>query len=243
MNLIIDMGNSRTKFSVFHRGDVLFTVPVEEFSAEHVQLLKNEHPSLDQAILSSTRPYPGELLQTLNEIFKKVIILDHNTPIPIENCYKTKETLGKDRLAAAVGAWDLYPGNNILVIDAGTAITYDLINEKGQFLGGNISPGLEMRFSALHQFTGNLPQVKPKEFPGLFGTSTEEAMLAGVQNGIVFEVDRTIELFNDFYSNLKVIITGGNAEFFDNKLKSSFFVRFNLVAIGLNRILEYNGDI
>jgi type III pantothenate kinase len=168
--------------------------------------------------------------------------LSANTPLPIENRYLTKETLGKDRIAAVVGAYDLYPNQNLLVIDAGTAITYDFINEKGQYLGGNISPGIEMRFKALNYYTGKLPRVQPKEWNKLYGSTTEEAILGGVLNGVVFEVDKTIESFKEFYKNLKVIITGGDAEFFDNKLKNSFFVNFNLLALGLNRILEYNGE-
>ncbi len=243
MNLVVDIGNTRTKFSVFNRGDVLFTVPVDEFRPEHIEILKQEHPGLDKAILSTVKDYPEELKNSFIKSFSTFIELDENTPLPIENLYKTKSTLGKDRLAAVAGAFDLYPDTNVLVIDAGTALTFDIINDKRQYLGGNISPGLEMRFSALNKFTGKLPLVQKNDFPKLFGTTTEEAILAGVQHGIIFEVDRAIEIFKDFYSNLKVIITGGDADFFDKKLKNSFFVRFNLVAIGLNRILEYNGEI
>jgi len=243
MNLVIDIGNTRTKFSVFNRGEVLVTVPVEEFKIEHIGLLKDEYSGLDKAILSATKSYSAKLKTALNNSFKKFIELDSTTPLPIKNKYKTKETLGKDRLAAAVGAFDLYSGSNCLIIDAGTAITYDIINKEKEYLGGNISPGIDMRYKALHQFTGMLPLVKRNDFNKLYGTTTEEAIRAGVQNGVVFEVDRAIDTFKEFYKNLKVIITGGNAEFFDNKLKNSFFVHFNLTAMGLNRILEYNGEI
>lgn len=243
MNLVIDIGNTRTKFSVFNKGEVLITVPVNEILPEHIDVLQLEHPSLQNVILSAVKSYSPKLKTALQTKFEKFIELDENTPLPIENCYRTKNTLGKDRIAAAVGAFDLFPGSNLLIIDAGTAITYDIVNEKGQFLGGNISPGIDMRFKALHQFTGKLPLVKQENQNKLFGTSTEEAVRAGVQNGVVFELDRAIDTFKDFYTNLKVIITGGNAEFFDNKLKNSFFVNFNLTALGLNRILEYNGEI
>ena len=242
MNLVIDIGNTRTKFSVFNRGEVLITVPVDEFKPEHIFVLKNEHPELDRVILSATKNYSDELKKTLQQNFKHFIELDGNTPLPLENCYKTKETLGKDRIAAVVGAFDLYPHKNILIIDAGTAITYDILNDKKQYLGGNISPGIDMRFKALNQFTGKLPLVSQQKYNKLFGTSTENAIRAGVQNGVIFEVDRAIDTFKEFYNNLKVIITGGNAEFFEKKLKNSFFVHFNLIAMGLNRILEYNGQ-
>jgi type III pantothenate kinase len=243
MNLIIDIGNTRTKFSVFNRGEILITVPVDEFKAEHIDILQNEHPDLKKVILSAVKDYSPELKAALQNLFNQFIELDANTPLPIENLYKTPETLGKDRIAAAVGGFDLYPETNLLIIDAGTAITYDIVNAKGQYLGGNISPGIDMRFKALHHFTGKLPLVKQQSFAKLYGSSTEEAMVAGVQNGVVFEVDKAIDTFKEFYKNLKVIITGGNADFFDNKLKNTFFVHLNLIALGLNRILEYNEEI
>ena len=243
MNLVIDIGNTRTKFSVFNRDEVLITVPVDEFKAAHIEVLKNEHPSLNKIILSSVKGCPAELKDELQKQFETFIELDAQTPLPIENEYQSRETLGNDRIAAAVGAFDLYPNTNVLIIDAGTAITYDILSDKNQYLGGNISPGFEMRFKALHHFTGKLPRVKPQELNKLFGTTTEEAIRAGVQNGVFYEVDKTIDHFKEFYSNLKVIITGGDANFFDKKLKNSFFVHFNLIALGLNRILEYNGEI
>jgi type III pantothenate kinase len=243
MNLIIDIGNTRTKFSVFNHGEEMISVPVDEFLPAHADVLLKEHPSIDKAILCSVKDYLPGLKKYLQQNFKTFVELDAGTPLPIENCYKSKDTLGKDRLAAVVGAFHLYPETNVLVIDAGTAITYDLISEKGQYLGGNISPGIEMRFKALNQFTGRLPLVEKKEFGKLFGQTTEEAIRAGVQHGVVFEADKAIDAFKEFYRNLKVIITGGDAIFFDKKLKNSFFVNFNLTALGLNRILKYNGEI
>ncbi len=242
MNLVIDIGNTRTKFSVFNRGEVLTTVPVDEFKSSHIDILQNQYPELQKAILSSVKKYSEELKETLQNKFMNFIELDEKTPLPIENCYQTKNTLGKDRIAAVVGAFDLYPNQNLLVIDAGTAVTIDFINENGQYLGGNISPGIQMRLKALNQFTDRLPLVEPREWNKLYGTTTEEAILSGVLNGVVFEVDKTIDTFKEFYKNLKVIITGGDTEFFDKKLKNSFFVNFNLLALGLNRILEYNGE-
>ena len=242
MNLVIDIGNTRTKFSVFNRGEVLITVPVDELKPEHIIVLKNEYSDLNRVILSATKKYSTELKKALQQNFAEFIELDVNTPLPIENHYKTKDTLGKDRIAAVVGASFLYPRNNILIIDAGTAITYDILNDKNEYLGGNISPGIDMRFKALNSFTDKLPLVTQQECDKLYGTSTENAIRAGVQNGVVFEVDKAIDTFKEFYNNLKVIITGGSAEFFEKKLKNSFFVHFNLIAMGLNRILEYNGQ-
>jgi type III pantothenate kinase len=240
INLVIDIGNSRTKLALFNQHDLMFNVPVEHLTADHVKMLKDEHPQLNKAILSSVKSYPAELKQFLEQNFEQFIELDHHTSLPIENLYETPETLGKDRLAAAVGANELFPNRNLLVIDAGTAITYDLVSEQNQYLGGNISPGLEMRFKALHQFTGKLPLVNKNEDFLPVGRNTEEAIRAGVQNGILYELDQTIDFFNRNYQNLQIIMTGGDSNFFDRKLNYSIFVHFNLTLIGLNRILEYN---
>ena len=203
-------------------------------------MLKDEHPQLNQAILSSVKPVDDELLQFLSGNFDFFIELDHRTEIPIKNLYETPETLGKDRLAAAVGANELFPNQNILIIDAGTAITYDLVSEKNEFIGGNISPGLQMRFKALNQFTGKLPLVNHSDDFQHIGRSTTDAIRAGVQNGILYEIAQTIELFNKNYQNLQIVMTGGDSIFFDKKLNYTIFVHFNITLIGLNRILEYN---
>ncbi len=242
MNLLIDIGNTRTKFSVCNGDEILSTVPLEEFLPSHIDELQREYQGLNRVIISSVKDYSVELKTALQNKFKTFIELKHDTPLPIANCYESKETLGKDRIAAVVGAYHLYPKTNVLIIDAGTAITYDILIAEGKYLGGNISPGLEMRFKALNQFTGKLPKIEKKEFNKPYGKTTEQAIRAGVQNGIVYEVDNTIASFKEFYNNLKVIITGGDADFFDNKLKNSFFVHFNLISLGLNRILQHNGE-
>lgn len=203
-------------------------------------MLKSEYAQLDKAIVSTVKPYDEELKQFLTENFDQFIELDQNTPVPIENRYETPETLGKDRLAAAIGANEIFPDQNLLIIDAGTAITYDFVSEKNQYLGGNISPGLEMRFKALNQFTGSLPLINYSNEYQKIGKNTTDAIRAGVQNGIIYEIDQTIDFFNRNYQNLQIIMTGGDSNFFDKKLNYSIFVHFNLTLIGLNRILEHN---
>jgi type III pantothenate kinase len=240
MNLVIDIGNSRIKLALFSERDLMFNVPLDELKAEHIQVLLDEHDDLKSAIVSSVREYPAELKTFFQKSFEHFIELDANTPVPIINRYETPETLGKDRLAAAVGATEIFPNKNVLVIDAGTAITYEMITAENEYLGGNISPGMETRFKALNQFTGKLPLVTPSDDFQLLGTNTESAIRAGVQLGLLFEVEQYITYFNNIYQNLEIIITGGNAKFFDKKLKNSIFVHFNLTLIGLNRILEYN---
>lgn len=198
--------------------------------------------NVSQAIVSSVSEPTHNLIMMLGKKVKTVLELTDKTRLPIVNDYETKETLGKDRLAAAVGANYLYPDTNVLVIDAGTAITYDLINKNAHYLGGNISLGIATRFKALHHFTNRLPllEVKP-QFP-LYGRNTADAILAGVLNGIIFEVDGTIDAFRQQYPALKVLFTGGDAKFFDNKVKNVIFVHTNIVMTGLYRILTYNAE-
>ncbi len=239
-NLVIDIGNTRTKLALFNQHDLMFSVPINQLTISHLHMLKEEHVQLDRAILSSVKAVDKEVLQFLSQNFNYFIELDHLTKLPIENRYETPETLGKDRIAAAVGANEFFPNQNILVIDAGTAITYDLISEKNEFIGGNISPGLQMRFKALNHFTGKLPLVEYSDDFQSIGTNTEQAIRTGVQNGILYEMEGTIELFNRNYENLQIVMTGGDCIFFDKKLNYSIFVHFNLTLIGLNRILEHN---
>ncbi len=213
---------------------------MDHLAVKHLKMLKDEHPQLNKVILSSVKPFNEELNDFLTKNFDQFLELDHQTDLPIENLYETPETLGKDRIAAAAGANELFPDQNILVIDAGTAITYDLVSEKNQFIGGNISPGLEMRYKALNQFTGKLPLVSYSDEYEKIGRNTTEAIRAGVQNGILAEMSDSIDLFNRNYQNLQIIMTGGDSNFFAGKLNYSIFVHFNLTLIGLNRILEHN---
>jgi type III pantothenate kinase len=243
MNLVIDIGNTFSKIAIFNNQELISVSCVKDVNIQYIGELKQKHTSLNRAIVSSVKNFEPETELFLKQNFDTFMQLDYNTPIPIENCYQSKKTLGNDRLAAAVGAFCLFPGSNTLIVDAGTAITYDFINEKNQYLGGKISPGLDMRFKALHRFTARLPELKKGEIDKLFGSTTDESILTGVQLGIIYETDKTIDMFKEFYTNLKVFITGGDANFFDNKLKNSFFVNFNLTVLGLNRILVYNGEI
>ena len=240
MNLIIDIGNSLTKVYLFDSGKAVETFVIDKTIIPQIHQLLSNFNSIRSAIISSTRDYEPELSGLLNQLPDGWFELTSITELPIVNKYRTPETSGKDRLAAVVGAQSLFPGRNVLVIDAGTAITYDIVNEQDEYHGGSISPGLMMRFRALHQFTGRLPLLKPRdkyEFPG---KSTEEAIISGVEQGMLFEIEAYIAHFKKNYKNLEVIFTGGDANFFDSNLKNSFFVCSNLVAIGLNRILDYN---
>ena len=242
MNLVIDIGNSQTKVAVFDAGEIVQIICMESLSIDRLRDLKRNYATLDHAILSSVAEVDTGLLSALKKDYAYFIEFGHQTAVPIGNLYESKETLGLDRLAAAVGGITLFPGKELLVIDAGTAITFDLVDKNQHFLGGNISPGLRMRFRALHEFTRKLPEIERADIWPAIGKTTEEAIRAGVQNGMIFEIDGMIDHIRKDWPECQVILTGGDLFFFDKKLKNTIFVKFEITLIGLNRILEYNAE-
>ena len=238
MNLVIDQGNSTTKVGVFSDETLFYSTVFEKFGKSEMLLLLKEF-KISSAILSSVIDVEYELVDYLDEVFEKFILLDEKTPLPIENLYKTPETLGKDRIAACVGANYLKQDTNLLVIDAGTAVTYDVVNAKNQYVGGNISPGLEMRNRALYTFTQKLPLIEMKDSVPMLGATTDEALLAGIVNGLIYEMEGYISSVSSVYPNLSIFLTGGDAFYFERKLKSGIFANQNLLLTGLNRILNF----
>jgi type III pantothenate kinase len=240
MNLVIDIGTSFIKVAVFNGSEILFKESIPEISVDYISLILKNFPDVHYAILSSVRKRDAALIGFLKEKLRKTIELSEKTPIPIKNLYRSPSTLGDDRLAAAVGANSIYPDENILVIDIGSAITIDYVNNKNEFLGGNISPGMMMRFRALNEFTANLPMEYPRENIDLLGSDTSGAIISGVENGIIFELEGYIHELTGHVKNLKVIMTGGDADFFAVKIKHQVTVDVSLTLVGLNTILEYN---
>jgi type III pantothenate kinase len=239
MNLVIDQGNTVVKFAVFSGSKLIKRYIEKDLKLEILRRIFREFPSIERSILSSVASYDEDIHGFLISS-SHFINLDSLTPIPIINNYSTKDTLGYDRIASAIGAHTILPFNNVLVIDAGTAITIDLITSEGVFIGGNISPGLDLRFMALNQFTKKLPLVKKQEEFELLGTSTHDAILSGVLNAVIFELDGYISELKIKYPDLKTVLTGGDMNYFVEKLKNIIFVDSNLNLSGLNRILEYN---
>jgi type III pantothenate kinase len=239
MNLCVDQGNSKTKVGVFNQNKLIETFSYEQFGENEILLLVKRF-SIDFCIVSSVISDDYFIIDCLKNHIKTVIELSYKTKIPIENRYSTPETLGKDRLAGVVGATTIKPNNDILVIDAGTAITYDFIDSNGNYLGGNIAPGLNLRLRSLHEYTRKLPLIEPKNESQLIGNSTESAILSGALYGIVFEIDGYIDALKIKYPQLSTFLTGGSTFYFNTKLKNAIFAERNLVLIGLNRILQYN---
>lgn len=242
MNLIIDIGNTAAKLAVFEQGEIQEIVRCSNQSLEGLASLCNRYP-IRKGILASVISISEEVRQQLSQLPFPILEFTYQTPIPIRNLYQTPQTLGMDRLAAVVEAFCQKPDSPALVIDAGTCITYDFLDEQGQYLGGNISPGMEMRFKALHTFTDKLPHIDASGDIPAYGNSTETAIRAGVIRGIEHEISGYIRQLQKNYPTLLVFLTGGNGFSFDTNLKSGIFADSFLVLKGLNRILEYNDVI
>jgi type III pantothenate kinase len=238
LNLAIDIGNTRTKIGLFEGEALIHKETLERLTPEALKPLLYNH-SVVNCILSSVggnAPEAVEMLKTQTAFVE----LSSDTPLPIENRYATPKTLGKDRLAAAVGAWALFPGKQCLIIDAGTCITCDVLSDKGVFLGGNISPGIDMRLKAMHTFTARLPLAERAPLGSWIGVSTETALQNGAQWGALWELSALIDYCETELGPLVVVATGGDADFFEKNLKRKIFANPDLVLMGLNVILIHH---
>ncbi len=239
-NLIIDVGNTRTKVALFQNDQLTKRmVWSNDWNVESILAL-HQKKAFSHIAVSSVGHMPDNLSEALKARFF-LLELDAKTPLPIVNQYRTKNTLGKDRLAGIVGLAHRFPGKNALLIDAGTCITYDFIDKERNYWGGNISPGVEMRLDAMHHFTARLPQLKrPAKLPDLVGKTTKQAMQSGALLGAINEMEGFIGAYRRQYGRIKVLLTGGSAIFFAKYLKTKIFVDQNIVLSGLNQILIHN---
>lgn len=235
-NLVIDIGNTNSKVGIFNQ---------HELKEERVFVDEDSLKSFlqtceaDCLLLASVSKSYDALLPYARHI-GKTYTLDHTLPLPITNLYATPETLGVDRLAGVCAAHAMFPQSPCLVIDSGTCVTYDFINENAEYLGGAISPGLHMRLKAMHTFTARLPLVEITGDIPLVGNSTKSCLQSGAFNGMLAEIDATIERYKQHNPQLRVILCGGDTHFFENRLKGAIFAVQNLVLKGLNSILLHN---
>ncbi|NOU48437.1 MAG: type III pantothenate kinase [Bacteroidales bacterium] len=239
MKLCVDIGNTFVKAAVFEKADQIDDVRFRPDNFELFATFIKKHEPLQSAIISTVRGVPAELIHLLG-IVPKVILLEHTTPLPIVINYDTPETLGRDRIAAVAAAYARFPQQNVLVIDMGTCITYDLLTSDGVYQGGMISPGVYMRFKAMNEFTNRLPLVEPELNVSLIGKSTSGSLQSGVMHGIRSEINGIIGSFSINYKDLTVLIGGGDNKYFDQKFNCSIFAASNLVLEGLNVILDFN---
>lgn len=238
MNLIIDIGNTKQKLALVKNNSIISIISAPKIKEEVLEKTFLEH-KIEKAIISNVRKKEqvSSLLEIISQHIKLVKYQDLKD-FPIKNAYKTPNSLGTDRLAAAVGSQVFAKGSNVLVIQVGTCITYEFIDKNSIYHGGAISPGTLMRFKSLNHYTGNLPLIKYQEISDIIGKNTEESILSGVLFGIISEIDGNIEKYKNKYPDLRIIMTGGGAKYFEKLLKNEIFAVPNLVIIGLNYLLE-----
>lgn len=240
MNLVVDIGNTLIKMAVFQEDTIIKkkTLLKQDFF-KNLEELQQKYPQITHSIVSSVGKTSSKWIQKLEEK-SFVIQLSQDLPQVFTNKYATPATMGQDRIALVSAAAKAYPGENVLVIDAGTCITYDIKNNHNEYFGGAISPGLQMRYNAMHTFTEKLPLLEPEEEVEFTGNSTKNSMHAGVVFGISAEIDQRIDAYRAQYKDLTIILTGGDAQFLCKRLKNSIFANSNFLLEGLNNILEFN---
>lgn len=237
INGIIDIGNTAVKWAVFEGNELLKSGKSSFGDWTAIQKLNKEFETVNWFV-SSVHALPE-----VSELGFSFQTLETDGPLPVTIRYKTPSTLGRDRLAAVCGAHHLFPNTPSLVIDAGTCITFDVIDGAGNYFGGAISPGIFMRLKAMHQFTGKLPQLEWEDLDGFIGDSTKNSMLQGVKQGVLGEANHQIDRYTEKYPNLRVLVTGGDGPFFEKNLKKDIFAAPNLVLIGLNTIQNYKQSL
>ena len=236
--LCLDFGNTRQKAGIFNGKDLLKTVVLESVDIAEIKKLTEEFRP-DKSILSSVIDHDKSIEELLSAN-TRFHLLNHSSTFPITTPVGKPATIGADRLAISVAAVNLYPGSNVLAIGLGTAVTYNFINKNNEFLGGGISPGMEMRFRSLEQYTAKLPLVeKDWNFP-LIGYDTRTNILSGVILGMAKEIDGIIDSYSERYGNFNAVLTGGDAPYFVYHLKNKIFADSNLIFKGLYAISEYN---
>jgi type III pantothenate kinase len=228
---VIDLGNSSLKYGIYEDNLLIESGRASSASVEAESLWRKAEIWLISNV-SAVKINPPS--------FVKAMELNANTLLPVQNLYRTPDTLGKDRIAAACGAAALFPNRPVLVIDAGTCITFDYVSKQKMYKGGSISPGIHMRLDALAHFTGRLPRVTFRDLDRFSGVTTEDCILSGVIQGMIGEIYHHVTYYDSLSSQMQVLITGGDASFFENKLNLKIFAAPNLVLDGLNTILSYN---
>lgn len=239
MLLAVDIGNTKIKAAVFE-GDVFlerFVFDKNE-TAGTIENIFNKYAKITESVLSSVGKDAPELLLEL-EKRGELVIIDRDLKYPFTNKYATPGTLGVDRMVLSAGAVLLYPGKNRLVIDAGTCVTYDFIDSNDNYLGGAISPGMQLRYNAMHNFTAKLPLLYPEMPKEYIGDTTAGSMHSGVVNGMLHELEGFVSQYNEQYQELTIILTGGDADFLAKRLKNTIFANSNFLLESLNLLYLY----
>ena len=240
MHLTIDVGNTRIKAAVFEQNTLveLFIFTKDTFLTE-TNFILNKFPKIKKLVVASVGNVEKESFLSLKSKVE-IHFITHESQFPFTNVYSTPTTLGIDRMVLASGAVLQFPNQNRLVIDMGTCITYDFIDENDNYLGGAISPGIRLRYESLNQHTAKLPLLTKNNPESFIGNSTQESIHSGVINGVAFEIDGFIELYKTQYAKFIIILTGGDAEFLAIRLKNTIFANSNFLIESLNQTFQYN---
>ena len=238
MNLIVDIGNTCLKIALFEKNNLIEKSYLLDNYLDNIKNILSKNP-VENSIVSNVGEINDELISVLNDntdlvLFKNILKL------PFKNTYSSKETLGQDRIALVSSASYQFPDENVLIIDAGTCITYDFKNHNNEYIGGGISPGIKMRFKSLNLFTSKLPLIDVFDDFKLIGNNTKESLISGVVNGTTMEIDGIIQQYCDKFKNLRIILTGGDSKFLLKRIKNTIFADQNFLIKGLNYLLEAN---
>ena len=238
MNLALDIGNSFLKAGIFKNNNL---INYYEFNREYYSNIKSilDKTPITHSIASNVSESNNKLIELLSNK-TNLIKFNSSLKVPFKNCYQTKNTLGKDRIALVSNASKEYPKENVLLIDLGSCITFDFLNSKNEYLGGSISPGLSMRYKSLNSYTANLPLINPKEIDYFIGRNTEDSIHSGIINGIVGELNSAIDKYKSQFKEIRIILTGGDSKLLFNRIKNSIFANSNFLILGLNFLIELN---
>jgi len=238
LNLIVDIGNTYLKIALFEKNNLIEKFFFHHNYFDNIKNILSKNP-VKNSIISNVSEINDELISFLNENTRLVLLKDI-LKFPFKNTYSSKETLGQDRIALVSSASYQFSDENVLIIDAGTCITYDFKNHNNEYIGGGISPGIKMRFKSLNLFTSKLPLIDVFDDLKLIGNNTKESLISGVVNGTTMEIDGIIQQYCDKFKNIRIILTGGDSKFLLKRIKNTIFADQNFLTKGLNYLLEAN---
>ena len=238
MNLVIDVGNSLLKIALFQKSHLVVKYDFSKSDKIDIDKIFKNY-SIINSIVSNVSQISPDILTYL-EKQTNLVLLNNKLKFPFKNLYKTKETLGQDRLALISASCFDFPNENVLVIDAGSCITFDFKNDKNEYLGGSISPGISMRIKSLNSFTTNLPLVTLDNYNELIGNDTKSSIKSGIVNGVIFEIEGVIDRYEHRFENIKIVLTGGDAKFLLKRIKNTIFADQNFLLKGLDNLLQVN---
>ncbi|MFL2637313.1 MAG: type III pantothenate kinase [Flavobacteriaceae bacterium] len=238
MNLIVDIGNTCIKIALFEKNNLIEKSYLRDNYLDNIKSILSKNP-VENSIVSNVGEINDELISVLNEN-TRLVLFKNILKLPFKNTYSSKETLGQDRIALVSLASYQFPDSNVLIIDAGTCITYDFKNHNNEYIGGGISPGIKMRFKSLNLFTSKLPLIDVFDDFNLIGNNTKESLNSGVVNGTIMEINGIIQQYHDKFKNIRIILTGGDSKFLLKRIKNTIFADQNFLIKGLNYLLEAN---